>query len=87
MTTEVGKFCGNNCYEKRLQSDERVKVLKEEEERDRGPRMMRMLMGWVVKILILIGLYFFFQMLPVAWKAWLTKSFKGLWKTVKSAFK
>lgn len=87
LTTEVGKFCGNNCYEKRLQSDERVKVLKEEEERDRGPRMMRMLMGWVVKILILIGLYFFFQMLPVAWKAWLTKSFKGLWKTVKSAFK
>ncbi|MBS2035765.1 hypothetical protein JST97_12310 [bacterium] len=87
LTTEVGKFCGNECYEKRLQSNERIKVLKEEEERDRIPRMMRMLTGWALKILVLVALYFVFQTLPVAWKAWLTKSFKGLWKTVKSAFK
>ncbi len=87
LTTEEGKFCGNDCYEKRLKSNERVRVLKEEEERDRGPRMMRMLMGWLVKLLFLVALVVLFQMLPVAWKAWLTKSFKGLWKSVKAAFK
>ena len=87
LTTEEGKFCGNDCYEKRLKSNERVRILKEEEERDRGPRMMRMLMGWLIKLLFLVGLVVLFQMLPVAWKAWLTKSFKGLWKTVKAAFK
>ncbi len=86
LTTEEGKFCGNDCYEKRLKSNERVRVLKEEEERDRGPRMMRMLMGWLVKLLFLVALVVLFQMLPVAWKAWLTKSFKGLWKIVTGAF-
>jgi len=87
LTTEAGKFCGNDCYEKRLKSNERVRVLKEEEERERGPRMMRMLMGWVVKILFLVALYFVYQNLPLTWHKWLNKSFAGLWKSVTGAFK
>lgn len=87
LTTEGGKFCGNDCYEKRLKSNERVRILKEEEERERGPRMMRMLMGWALKILFLVALYFIYQNLPAAWHKWLAKSFAGLWKTVTGAFK
>ena len=87
LTTELGKFCGNDCYEKRLKSDQRVQEMKEKDERDKGPRMMRMLLGWALKILFLVLLYFIFLNLPVAWKGWLTKSFKGLWKSVTAAFK
>lgn len=79
LVTESGKFCGNDCYEKRLASAERVRVLQEEDERERIPRMFRALVGWIVKILILVALYFVFQQFaPVAWKKWLAKSFKGL---------
>ncbi len=77
------KFCSTECYEKRLQSNERVRILKEEEERERGPKMMRMLLGWALKFLFLAALYFLYMNMPLAWKAWLAKSFKGLWKSVK----
>ena len=87
VTTEAGKFCSNDCYEKRLQSDQRVAAIKERDERDRGPAMMRMLLGWAIKLLILVALYFLFQNLPVAWKGWLTKSFAGLWKSITAVFK
>ena len=87
LTTETGKFCGNECYGRRLQSDERVQKMKEQDERDKGPRMLRMLLGWALKLLFLVLLYFVFLNLPLAWKGWLTKSFKGLWKAVTGAFK
>jgi hypothetical protein len=80
LATEVGKFCGSDCYDKRLASNERVRMLAEEEERERIPRMFRAFLGVAFKILLLVALYFLFQNMPVAWKAWLTKSFKGLWK-------
>lgn len=87
LETELGKFCGTECYDKRLASNERVRLLREEDERERWPRFFRTLMGWVFKLLFVLALYVCFTLLPVAWKAWLTKSFLGLWKTIKAAFK
>lgn len=87
FTTNEGKFCSNSCHEKRLQSNERVKALKEEEERERLPRLIRKLISWALKILFLVALYFCFQMLPVAWKGWIVNNCKVLWKTITAAFK
>ncbi len=86
LVTDQGKFCGNECFEKRLGANERVRVLKEEEERDRIPKMIRTLIGWAIKILVLVALYYAFTQLPLAWKVWLSKSFKGLWKSITGAF-
>jgi len=86
VTTELGKFCSQDCYQKRLSSNERIQVLKEEEERDRIPRLFRTLVGWGLKVLFLVALYFLYTMLPIAWKAWLAKSFAGLFKSIKGAF-
>ena len=86
LSTEVGKFCGNDCYEKRLMSNERVAELKAKDEANRGPQLMRTILGWCFKFLMLAALYFIYMNLPIAWKAWLVKSFKGLWKATKSAF-
>ena len=86
LVTEHGKFCGSECYDRRLESNERVRLLKEEEERERGPKRMRMIVGWLLKLLFLFALYFIYVSLPVAWKLWLAKSFKGWWKAIKSSF-
>lgn len=86
LVTDQGKFCGNECFEKRMAANERVQILKAEEERDRIPKMIRTLIGWGLKILFLVALYFVYTQLPDAWKGWLDKSFAGLWKTISGAF-
>ena len=48
--------------------------------------MMRTILGWCFTFLMIAALYFVYMNLPIAWKGWLAKSFKGLWKAVKGAF-
>lgn len=86
LVTDEGRFCGSDCHEKRLMANERVRVVKEADERDRLPRLFRTLMGWAIKILCLVALYFLYTQLPMAWKLWLNQSFQGLWKSVSGAF-
>lgn len=86
LSTELGKFCGEVCYEKRMMSNERVAEIKAKDELANRGAGLRMLMNWALKLLFLAGLYFIYMNLPVAWKLWLAKSFKGLWKAIKAAF-
>jgi hypothetical protein len=86
VVTESGKFCSQECYEKRLASVERVRVLKEEEERERVPRMIRGLISFMLKLLFLFGLFFLFTLLPKAWTAPVYKVLNGWWKVIKSVF-
>jgi hypothetical protein len=86
LVTEAGKFCGQDCYTKRLASAERVRLLAEEDERERVPRLIRRIVGVMLKILFFVLLYFLYTQLPVAWTAPITKGVKGFWKSVKGAF-
>ena len=46
LSTDIGKFCGSDCYEKRQKSEERVERLRLEDEAQRGPRLMRKLINF-----------------------------------------
>lgn len=85
LTTELGKFCGNECYEKRLASNERIGELKAKDGLG-GTPLWKTLLSLAMWFLFLAALWFVFQNLPVAWKGAITKSFKGLWKGIKAAF-
>lgn len=85
LTTEVGKFCGNECYEKRLASNDRIADLKARDALG-GTPLWRTLLTLAFWFLFIAALWFVFQNLPVAWKAGITKSVKGMWKGIKAAF-
>jgi hypothetical protein len=73
LNTEKGTFCGSECYDKRVASDERVEALRLQDEADRGPRLMRTLIRWTVVILVLIGAYMLYPRLPKAVRAPITR--------------
>lgn len=87
LVTEVGKFCGQECYTKRLASNERVRLLAEEDERERIPRLIRSIVGWILKILFLVFLYFvWMNVLPKKLTAPVNKSIGKFVQGVRKAF-
>jgi hypothetical protein len=66
MTTEMGNFCGQACYEKRVASNERMEVLKQEDEAQRIPRLMRKLISWALFFLFIFTCYIMYPKLPAS---------------------
>ena len=64
MSTELGNFCSQVCYEKRVASNERVEVLRKEDEAERIPRLIRKLVSWGVLVLIIVGCFMLYPHLP-----------------------
>ncbi len=78
LLTDIGKFCGSECYEKRQQAEERVERLRLEDEAKRGPRLMRKLIGWAIFFCIILAAYIAYPKLPRSVRAPVTKFFHKL---------
>lgn len=66
LTTEVGKFCGSDCYEKRVASNERVEILRKEEEAEKFPRLIRKLIGWAITVILIVVAFMLYPKLPAS---------------------
>ena len=78
FSTELGKFCGSGCYEKRLASNERVEALKKEDDADRGPRMIRTLIRYAIVIILLVAAFALYPKLPASVRKPVDNFFKAL---------
>lgn len=75
LVTEVGTFCGSDCYEKRVAYNDRAESLKHQPVDSMGWRLLRGLVPWVIPVLLVCALVYFWPKLPKQWRAPIEKVF------------
>ena len=64
LGTELGNFCSQDCYEKRVVSNERIELLRKEDEAQRIPRLIRKLVSFGFFLLVIAAAFMIYPKLP-----------------------